>query len=96
MLMTSRFTHKLRRRQGRSAPSGGTRLVICLILFLAVLTCKLLYPRSMDSVRDLLMGQEGGRFQRGVSALTAALDDREGLPDAVEAFWQGLHSAAPS
>lgn len=87
---------KLRRRRSASAPPGGAKLVICLILFLAVLACKLLYPQGMDSVRDLLLGQEGGRFQRGVRAMTSALDDRESLPDAVEAFWEGLHSVQTS
>ena len=96
MGMTNRFMRKLRRRRGASNAPGGTRLLICLILFLAVLACKLLYPQGMGSVQDLLLGQEGGRFQRGVHAMTAALDDRESLPDAVEAFWQGLHSVTAS
>ena len=78
-------------RTARPGPAAK-KLLVSLAIFLAVLACKYLYPQGMASVQDLLLGQEGGRVQRGISAMTEALDQHQGLSEAVEAFWEGLHS----
>jgi len=88
------------RRRRTSAPqspsSGSRRFAVCVILCALTLACKFYYPQGVSALQDLILGPEGSRLQGAVQAMSEALNEGQGLPDAAEAFWEGMQGNAPS
>ncbi len=90
-----RYRRTAARRRAQN-PGGGRKLAVCILLVACALMCKLCYPNGVATVQDLLLGQEGGRLQRGVRAVATAISEHESLENVVEAFWHGLSSEVPA
>ena len=73
-----------------SDPTGAFRIILCLLICLSAIVCKIFYPAGSEYLQNWIIGTGDERIQVAVSSFDAALQDGQPVGDAISVFYQQI------